>query len=785
MERTLLLTGVTGFLGKVVLEEALRRRDELGVTRVFVIIRPWGTLDASARFRREVAGSPCFSGLPRDWTRHVEVVEGSLERPGLDLAPAVRQELTAGVTHVLHTAANVSFGIPLPEATRSNVTTSLHLLDLARECSSLQRMAFVSTAYVTPHQGDGAAIAPGLVPLPAPAEDLYREIQNGTASETDLLARSGQPNTYTLTKLLAEHLLLARRGEVPLTILRPSVISASWRHPFPGWIDSPAGFGAFVAMLGQGRMRVVAGRGRARLDLIPVDVVAAEVLAACGADPRAVTIRHVVAGLERSPTVKHSWEVIRDFYRVHRVERRPAIRYMGARGIRFTLAEAVHHGLLPLLSAWRSRRSGAERAAVQIRARLAYLNRMFPYFTSNSFAFQSPAPPPPALPPAYEPEAYLRTVCRGVYRHLLGGNDADWPLAGRTHPGHGSDLRWALGQLRGNLWIRFSAWLVTKVLRRCCDRVTVDIPSFEAARRGAPDGSPLVVVPNHRSYLDFVLGSYLCFARPDLGIPIPHIAATIEFGRIPLLGRILSAMHAFYLRRGVGREDPDLTRRVHALIEQGRTLEFFIEGQRSRSREFLPPKRGLLRCLQSSGRTCTLLPVAFSYDRVPEEAAFAVELSGAPKPKMRLGPLLRWAWRAWRGQIDLGRIHIACGTPVLLTRSCDVHAVSRQVMRRLQEATVATTFHLEAFVQGHPVDGVDASWLRGAIERCGGRVLPSALRPGADLDTRIAATFRHQFAHHFEGNGVEDERHVALHRALFGPDGNGNGAGDTPPEPSG
>jgi 1-acyl-sn-glycerol-3-phosphate acyltransferase len=366
-----------------------------------------------------------------------------------------------------------------------------------------------------------------------------------------------------------------------------------------------------------------------------------------------------------------------------------------------------------------------------------------------------------------------------VYRHLLDGDDREWTLAGRSHPGHGSDLRWALGQPRGNAWIRFAAWFAAKVLRRSVDRITVDIPSFEAAVQAAPPGSALAIVPNHRSYLDFVLCSYLCFARQDLSIPIPHIAATIEFGRIPLLGRILSAMHAFYLRRGIGREDPDLTRRVHRLVEQGRALEFFVEGQRSRSREFLPPKRGLLRCLQATGRTCTLLPIAFTYDRVPEEAAFAAELSGAPKPKMRLGPLIRWMWRAWRGRIDLGRVHIACGAPILLTAEHDVHAVSQEVIERLRDATAVTTYHLESYVRRHPIEGIDAEWLRGAIEASGGRVLRSSLKPADDLDPLIAATFRHQFAHHFERNGSTDARAQALYRALFGHDrGNGDAHSD-------
>ena len=59
--RSFLLTGATGFLGKVVLSELLRRKDELDLERVYVLIRPRGDLGAADRFRREVVGSACFS----------------------------------------------------------------------------------------------------------------------------------------------------------------------------------------------------------------------------------------------------------------------------------------------------------------------------------------------------------------------------------------------------------------------------------------------------------------------------------------------------------------------------------------------------------------------------------------------------------------------------------------------------------------------------------------------------------------------------------------------------
>jgi 1-acyl-sn-glycerol-3-phosphate acyltransferase len=763
-DREFLLTGVTGFLGKVVLEELLRRREELGLARVHVLIRPRKQRQPAERFQREVAGSPCFARLEPGWARFVNVVQGALEEPGLGLEPGVRAELTSRVTHMLHAAASVSFDLPLAEAARANVATSLNLLQLSRSCARLKRLVYVSTAYVTPHPGEGVPIQEVLAPLPAPAADLYQSILDGTVNEAELLRRSGHPNTYTLTKSLAEHLLLARRDEVPLAIIRPSIISASWRYPFPGWLDSMSGFASFVVLIGLGHLRAVAGLAGTRLDLIPVDEVAARMLEECrpeSAQESEPAIRHVVAGLGKTVRLAEVGERIIEFFSVHQVDRRPVVKYLGARGFRFQVAETLHHRL-PIAAA-RLRSRSNRKTTGQLKSRLAYLNRVFPYFTCHRFAFETSRP----LTDAFEAGPYISTVCRGAYRHMLHRDETQWTMAGRKHPGLDGDFRWALTQPEGNLWIRFSAWLVTKVLRRAIDRVSVDIPSFEAACRAAPEGSPLVLVPNHRSYLDFVLCSYLCFARPDLRIRIPHIAATIEFGRIPILGRILTSLHAFYLRRGTGREDPELTRRVHELIAQGKTLEFFIEGQRSRTREFLPPKRGLLRCLQATGRSCTLLPVAFTYDRIPEERAFARELAGHPKPRMRLAGLLGWAFQAWRGKIELGRVHLACGEPVTLGQECDVRTVSQEVIRRLTAATVTTTYHLQAYLTRYPVDGLDPGWLRSAIEARGGRVLESPLHPAPDLDPLIAASLRHQFAHHFQTDGSGDPRLLLLHQTLF------------------
>jgi len=733
---TWFLTGATGFLGKVMLEELMRRRAELGVRRVVLLIRPRGAQTGVERFHKEVVSAACFAALAPGWTDHVTVVEGDLAHPDLGIADRTALQ---EVTHIVHSAASIAFDLPAVEAVAANIDATLHLLETARAWPQLRRFVYVSTAYVTPHRTDGGPIREELVPLPMPAESILEAIRTGRLRDDAILARTGHPNTYTLTKCLAEHLLVERHGDVPLSIVRPSIIAASRQYPFPGWIDSLAGFGAFATLIGLGHLRAIVGDPQVRIDVVPVDEVTSRLVQAALHDRGGPRIRYAVAGLSGSSTVGECWKTVTDWFALHPVARRPVRGFLGQAGMRFQFADLWFHRLPMAVGALRG--TTARKRVRKLATKLDQLNSVFPYFTTRSFDFRSSLP----LAPSRLGPNYIRTICRGLYRHVLKQSEHEWTLAGARHVGHDGDLRWVLGQPRGNFWVRTGAWLVTKALRRTTDQVSVDLVSFSRARAAMPDGASVVLVPSHRSYLDFVLCSYLAFARPDLGVPIPHIAATMEFGRIPLLGRLLRAMHAFYLRRGQGKEDPELTARVRDLISSEETLEFFVEGARSRTREFLPPKRGMLRCLQATGRTVALLPIAISYDRVPEERSFAAELQGSPRPPMRLTGLLRWALNAWRGKIALGRIHLAAGAPVMLDAGSNVPAVAEAVVDELRSAMAVTTFHLRAYTAAFPVPGHDAASLQRFIEASGGRVLASRLLTPTDMPAVVAATLREHF----------------------------------------
>ena len=158
-----LLTGSTGFVGKVVLEELLRRRKELGIERVYLLIRPSRNRSARERFDRDVATSPCFAGLAPGWRDLCHPVAGDITEAKLAIADADAARLHHELTHIIHCAASVKFDLPIVEATRINITGALEVLAFAQRCTQLKRLVDVSTAYVTPHPGNGVAIEERLV----------------------------------------------------------------------------------------------------------------------------------------------------------------------------------------------------------------------------------------------------------------------------------------------------------------------------------------------------------------------------------------------------------------------------------------------------------------------------------------------------------------------------------------------------------------------------------------------------------------------------------------------
>ncbi|KAK8059927.1 hypothetical protein PG996_009857 [Apiospora saccharicola] len=284
MGNVILVTGATGFVGKVVVETLFRCRASFPFDKLVLLVRANKTKSGRERFLDLAASSPCFSLLPPSWADDVRVVEGDM---GADADCGITDEgdatyLYENTTHIIHCAASISFTAAADVLLRENVGSSLNLLVLARRCRQLRHAVLTSTAYVTPWSAE--PIHEQLVPLPVPAAELCERLRSGALSGDAALKLTGHPNLYTLTKCLAEHVVAESRHELRLTIVRPSIVSAAWQYPMPGWVDSFAAVTGIFTGVWTGVLRVVSGELHSGLDIVPVDSVAMSLVSTCLTD---------------------------------------------------------------------------------------------------------------------------------------------------------------------------------------------------------------------------------------------------------------------------------------------------------------------------------------------------------------------------------------------------------------------------------------------------------------------------------------------------------------------
>jgi thioester reductase-like protein len=349
--RNILLIGVTGFIGKVWLVDLLENIPNLG--RITLLIRRNRTTSAQRRFQKIVEESPTFDTLQERHGRNlsaflkekVEVVEGDVSQAGLGLDAATQARLAKSLDLVVNSAGLTDFNPDLREALSSNVESALFLLEFLRKCDHAGLM-HLSTCYVVGMR-DGrvteelqdnynpagdlefdaereiAAIRETIRRIEERAESpeitkaLRRQALGRGGDDSKVVAEElhgvlkrnrlrwtrnrlvrigvrrarhlGWPNTYTYTKSLGESMLVRRGRDLPIAVVRPSIVESSERSPFVGWNEGINTSGPLSYLLGT-NFRQLPSNARKCLDVIPVDMVcrgmtliAAAVLARCNA----------------------------------------------------------------------------------------------------------------------------------------------------------------------------------------------------------------------------------------------------------------------------------------------------------------------------------------------------------------------------------------------------------------------------------------------------------------------------------------------------------------------
>jgi HAD superfamily phosphoserine phosphatase-like hydrolase len=350
------ITGSTGFVGTALVERLLR---SVPGCELVLLVRDGKRTPAARRVQRELLKNDAFDRLRAECAgggetfdeltaRRITTITGDVGRDGLGLSDADRAVL-ASCDVVIHSAATVSFDSPLDAAVEINLLGPTRIANLLNELGVTPHLVSVSTCYVAGNRrgtapeelvsagpfdlgldwrqevasarrlrGDAEAAsrqpaqlvefraaargelgAAGAPALAAKTEQLRgRWVRDSLVEAGRARAASvGWPDAYAYTKALGEQALTDSKGPVPVSIVRPSIIESSWAEPKPGWIRGFRMAEPVLISYARGLLREFPGVPEGIIDVIPVDMVVAAIIAVAAQGPEhAPPITQVASG---------------------------------------------------------------------------------------------------------------------------------------------------------------------------------------------------------------------------------------------------------------------------------------------------------------------------------------------------------------------------------------------------------------------------------------------------------------------------------------------------------
>ncbi|KAE8037460.1 hypothetical protein FH972_010047 [Carpinus fangiana] len=247
-----------------------------------------------------------FRGLKEKWgtnvssfmSEKVSVVPGDISLEGLGLKDSsLREELWNQIDVIVNLAATTNFDERYDVALGVNALGAKHIISFAKKCVRIKVILHVSTAYVCGEKGGlilenpyrmGETLngAPGLDVEAEKnlAEEKLNDYRAKGATEKEItiamkdlgIERAkvyGWPNTYVFTKALGEMLIGQLKENISVVIVRPTIVTSTYREPFPGWIEGVRTIDSLAVGYGKGKLKCFLGDLKGIIDVIPADMV--------------------------------------------------------------------------------------------------------------------------------------------------------------------------------------------------------------------------------------------------------------------------------------------------------------------------------------------------------------------------------------------------------------------------------------------------------------------------------------------------------------------------------
>ncbi|XP_015935914.1 fatty acyl-CoA reductase 3-like [Arachis duranensis] len=306
-DKTILVVGATGFLAKIFLEKVLRVQPN--IKKVFLLLRATDAKSATHRLNNEILGTDLFNLLKEKLgtnfnsfiSEKLTVFPGDICYEDLGLKDSIlKEEICNQVDVIVNLAATTNFDERYDIALDLNVFGAKHVINFAKQCIKLKVLVHVSTAYVCGERGGLILENPyHFKDVPGLDIDAEKKIvrdkldhlqkQGATHNEIKMAMKDlgitrakvyGWPNTYVFTKAIAEMLVEQMKETMPVVILRPAIVTSTFKEPFSGWVEGVRTIDSLGVAYGKGKLTCFLGNINGVVDVIPGDMVVNAILVA-------------------------------------------------------------------------------------------------------------------------------------------------------------------------------------------------------------------------------------------------------------------------------------------------------------------------------------------------------------------------------------------------------------------------------------------------------------------------------------------------------------------------
>ncbi|CAA7060504.1 unnamed protein product [Microthlaspi erraticum] len=301
--KSYLVTGATGFLAKVLIEKLLRESPEIG--KIYILMKSKDQESANKRLYDEIISSDLCKVLKQMHGSSYEAfmksklipVIGDIGEANLGIESETADKISEEIDVIISCAGRTAFDDRYDSALSVNALGPGRLLSFGKECKKLNLFLHFSTAYVTGKK-EGTVVETPLCIGENITSDLNIEYELKLASEAvkkfhgseeikklkqlgmERAQHYGWENTYTFTKAMGESIIQSKRGDLPVVIIRPSVIESSYKEPFPGWLQGIRMSAPLILAYGKDQISHMLGDYQSHCDIIPVDMVVNATIAA-------------------------------------------------------------------------------------------------------------------------------------------------------------------------------------------------------------------------------------------------------------------------------------------------------------------------------------------------------------------------------------------------------------------------------------------------------------------------------------------------------------------------